>query len=251
MSVKISIITVVYNGEKFLEETIKSVVAQEYNNYEYIIVDGKSTDGTLDIIKKYENNISKWISEPDNGLYHAMNKSLGLASGEYLLFLNAGDKLDNPNVLSNIFEKKPEADIIYSDTMVIDQEGKQQGLLSKLTHNNAPKNLCWKSMQQGMVVCHQSFMVKKDIATPFDLSYSLSSDIDWVIKCLKKSQSNYYSETIISNFMSGGLSKKHLKKAMKERYHILKKHFGFFLNLYNHFFMVLRFLVKGRKSKVS
>lgn len=115
----ISIVTVVYNGEKYLEETIQSVLNQTYDNIEYIIIDGCSTDGTIDIIKKYEEKIDYWVSERDRGIYDAMNKGILLASGEWINFMNAGDTIYTKNTLAlipfiNI--KKSKASIIYSDT---------------------------------------------------------------------------------------------------------------------------------------
>ena len=246
----ISIITVVYNGTNVLEKTINSISNLDYPNIEYIIIDGKSTDGTIDLIKKYDNKISKWISETDKGLYDAMNKGLKIATGKYIWFLNAGDTVNSRNSI-DILKTKVDADIYYSDTKVVDTKGNKIGMLSELTHNNAPKNLTWKSMKRGMVVCHQSFIVKKNIATFFDTNYKLSSDIDWVIKCLKNAEIVIYSNQPFANFLKGGVSKANLKKSMKERYYILKKHFGFIPNLINHFFISLRYLSKGRKSKLN
>lgn len=117
MNPKISVITVVYNDKEGLEKTIQSVLSQTYDNIEYIIVDGGSTDGSVDIIKKYQNRIGKWISEPDEGIYDAMNKGVGLSSGEWLNFMNAGDVFCDNKVLDCIFEKNmPEyIQFIYSD----------------------------------------------------------------------------------------------------------------------------------------
>ena len=123
---KVSIITVVYNGIEFLEETIKSVIAQTYPNIEYIIVDGGSKDGTLDIIKKYEAHISKWISEPDKGIYDAMNKGIDLATGDWQNFLNAGDSFVDNNVLEKIFTTNLEnITLVYGDIIAIRENGQK------------------------------------------------------------------------------------------------------------------------------
>ena len=185
----ISIITVSFNAAEVLERTILSIINQSFADYEYIIIDGASTDSTTDIIEKYRDKVHKYISEPDEGLYDAMNKALKMAEGDYVWFMNAGDQLFDNHIFEHIFEKLNGADIIYSDTMVVSKEGTEVGMLSILTHNNAPKELHWKKMQKGMVVCHQSFLVKKDIVPFYDLKYKYSSDVDWVIKCLKKAKS--------------------------------------------------------------
>lgn len=247
----ISIVTVTYNAENVLEKTILSVLGQTDADFEYIIVDGQSNDRTIEVIEKYKDSISNWISEKDQGLYDAMNKGIDLAKGQYLWFLNAGDEIASSNVVEDLKKLTKGEEIIYSDTIVINNEGNKIGLLSELTHNNAPKDMTWKDMQRGMVVCHQSFIVKNTIIEKFDLNYKLSADIDWVIKCLKKSRSTFHYDQYLAKFLKGGISKKHLKASMKERYTILKKHFGFFKNLYNHFFLVFRYLTVGRKSKLN
>lgn len=247
----LSIITVNYNSGSVLESTIQSVLGQSSSHFEYIIVDGDSTDNSKQIIDKYRKHIDQYISEKDDGLYDAMNKGMKLATGKYLWFLNAGDQIASDDVVEKLEDIHQDADILYSDTMVIGQDGTNMGLLSSLTHNNSPRQLSWKSMQRGMVVCHQSFLVKKDIAPPYQTSYRLSADIDWVIRCLKASEKNLHVGFIISKFLSGGLSKQNLKASMKERYTILRKHYGFFPNLINHIYILSRYLAKGRKSKLN
>lgn len=118
----ISIITVVFNGKEHLEETILSVLNQTYDNIEYIIIDGASTDGTLDIIKKYEDKIDYWVSEKDKGIYDAMNKGINLANGEWLNFMNAGDKFYNDDTLEGVLKENiiDQADCIYSNTIFSD-----------------------------------------------------------------------------------------------------------------------------------
>lgn len=248
---EISIITVVFNAEEHIERTIKSILHQSRHHFEYLIVDGGSTDATLDILEKYRKKIDILVSEPDEGLYDAMNKGLKMAKGRFVWFINAGDEIADNEVIDKISPYLSQADILYSDTLVIDRDGREIGLLSKLTHNNAPEQLNWKKMRYGMVVCHQSFIVRREIAPFFDLKYRLSADIDWVISCLKKSKKVIKTPFILSKFMQAGLSKKHLKKAMQERFFILNKHYGTAANLFSHLIMLIRFLVSGRKSKVG
>lgn len=248
MRPQISIITVVYNGKELLEKTINSIVSQSSSNYEYLIIDGGSTDGTLDIIKKYSDKINYWISEKDKGIYDAMNKGIEAAKGEYILFLNAGDELYAPDVLKTIFSKSPEADIFYGETVLTDDE-KELGTRSELSTRKLPENLTWKSLSKGMVVCHQSFIVRKELIPFYDMQYKLSSDIDWVIKCLKNSKNTVNTHLIISKYLIGGYSVKNIRKSWTERFIILKKHFGLLSTLCNHFYIALRFFIrKGNKK---
>ena len=245
MKPKVSIITVVFNGENIIEKTMQSVLTQTYPNIEYIIVDGKSTDNTLQIIEKYKEKISVLISEKDNGLYDAMNKGLAVATGDYVWFMNGGDQINDFDVLTNVFAQNIESDIFYSDTNLIDEEGKYLSLLSEIGHNNAPDNLTPKSMQRGMVVCHQSFIAKRNITSPFNLKYKISADIDWVIKCLKRSKQNHKLNFCLSKFMTGGVSSKNRWRAVRERFVLFNEHFGTARNLYNHIFVLLRIVKKA------
>lgn len=229
---KISIITVVFNAAQFIEQTIKSIINQSYNNIEYIIIDGKSTDGTVDIIKQYNNNIHHWISEPDNGIYEAMNKGLKRASGDFVIFINAGDMFYSDNTLKQIpFNKHPDADIFYGETIIIDDKtGEELGLRRK----KLPKNLSWKHYKKGMVVCHQSILVKKSIAPFYNTQYKLSADVDWVIRALKESKKTVFTNSIISKFLNGGISRTQQKLSLKERFIILKKYFGLSQTIVSH-----------------
>ena len=116
-SQKITVVTVCYNAVKEIEKTIQSVISQTYDNVEYIIVDGGSTDGTLDIIRKYSSRITRWVSEPDKGIFDAMNKSAHMATGEYINFMNAGDLFFDEKVLSDIFAGRSyDEDVLYGST---------------------------------------------------------------------------------------------------------------------------------------
>lgn len=232
----ISIITVTYNAEKVLEKTILSVISQTYPNIEFIIIDGNSKDKTLEIIQKYEKNISKWISEPDSGLYDAMNKGIQFSSGGYLWFINAGDTINKNNTLENIITNFREKDFYYGETMLVDATGNEIGIRSKMTSQKLPENISSRDMKTGMVVNHQSIIVKKEIAPFYNLKYRYSADIDWTINCLKKAKSIQNTYMIISRFMAnpvfgkfhaGGASKKHLFISIKERFLISVHHFGF------------------------
>lgn len=251
---KVSIITVTYNCRDLLKDTIDCISDQSYSNREHIIIDGNSKDGTLEIILKNTDKISYWVSEPDEGIYDAMNKGLKVATGDYVIFLNAGDTFYDQYTLSKIpFEKFPKADIFYGETMILDAVGKHLGLRRK----KLPHNLTWKQFKWGMVVCHQSILVKKQIAPFYDLNYKYTADIDWVIKSLKASTQTVYTQTIISNFIEGGFSNQNLLKSWIDRFIILKVYFGLFQTIRSHLsfimeklFIKLRIIPSYRKIKL-
>jgi glycosyltransferase involved in cell wall biosynthesis len=233
----VSIITVVYNSEQFIEKTIQSIIRQSYPNIEYIIIDGGSTDKTLEIIKKYEKNISKWISEKDNGLYDAMNKGLIMANGKYVWFINSGDQIYSANTLVqalNALETFP--DIIYGETEIIDKDGRNIGM----RRHSAPENLSWKMLSKGMLVCHQSVIIKKEISENYNLEYKHSSDFDWLIRVLKKSSSIHNSGLVLSKFLEGGKTSKTLIPGLKERFRIMKTYYGLITTILEHFAMIFR-----------
>ena len=232
----LSIITVVYNSEKFIEGTIKSIIDQTFNDYEYIIIDGKSKDQTLDIIKKYDNKVNKWISEPDKGLYDAMNKGIELAKGEYILFMNSGDKLYDKNTLESIF-KNSTADIYYGDTVIINESEQELGP----RRLRPPKKLTSKSLKNGMLICHQSLIVKKSISPLFNIEYKYSADYDWSIKCVKNATQVINTNLIISKFMEGGQTSNTVYKGLKERFDIMKKHYGLISAIMQNLFLIPRF----------
>ncbi len=243
----ISIITVVFNSESFIERTILSIINQTYKNIEYIIIDGGSTDNTIGIIKRYEKNISFWKSEPDSGLYDAMNKGINNAKGRYLWFVNAGDEIYSHDTLENIFNNQKElSDIYYGETMITSSGGNEIGL----RRLKAPENLTWESFKMGMVVCHQSVIVRKSIAPAFDLNYKCSADYDWVLKSLKKAAHIKNTHMLLSKFMAGGRSRKTITKSLKERFRIMRINYGLFPTLFNHIVIGIkfsRFVLKHRR----
>lgn len=246
-----SIITITFNAENYLEKTILSILNQTYPDFEYLIIDGNSNDGTTDIIRKTEQKIASgdfgltpdnfhWISEPDKGLYDAMNKGIAMAKGKYIWFINAGDKIHNPTTLSyinQIIQKQSNCDIVYGQSLMIDSNDNPLGERHKI----APKQLTKKSLLKGLVVCHQSIVVKKDIAPFYDLRYRIASDYDWVIRVVSSSQQNTYIDDYLSDFMIAGTSSIHRKQAWKERYLIMKKHFGLFATLWAHVNIILKY----------
>jgi len=236
----ISIITVVYNCVDLLPGTIESVMGQTYSNIEYIVVDGSSTDGTVAVIEKYADQINQWISEPDQGLYDAMNKGLKMATGDYVWFMNAGDHLYAPNTIEKMIQKwQPETDILYGEVMLVDEERQELGTRTATTTQKLTNPLHWQDLAKGMVVCHQGFLPRRAIA-PFYIENNLTADIDWVIKCLKASKRTTATEMILAAYLVGGLSKQQHQRSLKDRYSVLKTHFGFWPNLWNHAKILLR-----------
>ena len=227
----LSIITITYNAEQFLERTIQSILAQTDQDFEYIIVDGRSKDGTLLIASTYKNRVNQLISEPDKGLYDAMNKGLKLAAGDFVWFMNAGDEINDKETVSRIVnvarESLPVPDVLYGDTFFVNNEGEIQGLRSEITPHRLPKNLKWQDMKLGMLVCHQSFIVRKSIA-PLYMENNLSADVDWEIECLKRAKEVQYLDFVVAKYLTGGVSNQQLKRSLLDRYEVLKKHFGVF-----------------------
>jgi glycosyltransferase involved in cell wall biosynthesis len=243
---KISIITVVFNDRDHIENTILSVAGQSYGDIEHIIVDGNSSDGTLDVISKYGDRVIL-ISEPDEGLYDAMNKGLRRATGDYVWYLNSGDQVYDKDTVENIItglEGLP--DIIYGGTMIIDEDQNEIGD----RRLKPPRNLNWKSFRQGMVVCHQSVLVKREISPFYNLEFEISADIDWVIRAAKNAHEIYNSHTVISKFLEGGISRNNIRRGLKERFRIMTSFYGFIPTVLRHFLFGIRltnFYLKHRR----
>lgn len=239
----LSVITVTYNAEKTLERTVTSVKEQTYPFIQHVIVDGNSADGTIDIIRRHANKKMKWVSEPDKGLYYAMNKAAVLADGDYLCFLNAGDTFhsdETVGLLMNDIEFNLKPDIIYGETAIVDDEGQ----FLHMRRLKAPERLDYKSFKKGMLVCHQSFIVRKRLFEPYDTSYRFSSDFDWAICMMKKSTDIFNSNIIIANYLNEGLTTKNRKASLKERFSIMVKHYGLMSTLLYHAWFVVRAIFK-------
>lgn len=223
-AVKISVVTIVYNDVKHIEGTILSVVGQAYPNLEYIIIDGGSKDGTVDIIKKYSGKLSYWVSEKDNGIYDAMNKGLRVATGDFVWFINSGDQIHEKDTIEKfigLIDK--ETDVVYGETVLINDSGDILGMRRK----KAPENLTWKSFFTGMMVCHQSVLVRREIAPFYNEQYRLSADFEWVLVSLKKARKIVNTHQILSRYLEEGATTQNHKASLKERFDIMKRYFGF------------------------
>ncbi len=245
---KLSVITVVYNNARDIERTILCMINQTYRDIEYLIIDGGSTDGTLEVIKKYSDKISKIISEPDKGIYDAMNKGLALATGDYVLFMNSGDEIYAPDTVEKVFATSPDADIYYGETEMFDENWSSLGL----RRHKAPEKLTHKSFRFGMSVSHQAIYVRRSITEPYNLNYQLSSDIDWILNALKNAKKVVNTNMLVAKYLVGGMSKKKHRQSLKERFDILTKHYGLVRNLLNHgviaFNLVFYYLRFGRTN---
>jgi len=242
---KVSIITITFNPGELLDNTAQSILCQSYKDFEWLIVDGNSSDNTIEKIQKYIPFLEKsrqvrWISEPDNGIYDAMNKGLKLAIGDYVWFVNAGDTIASPGILESIFKSIPsdktEPDFIYGETLIVDTTGAVMGERRLKT----PKKLTWKSFQMGMLVCHQSMLVKRTLAPEYNLNYRYSSDFDWTIRCLKNASFIHNTGLVLSHFLDGGVSKKKMKASLKERFNIMVHYYGWLPTVLRHLWFVCR-----------
>ena len=194
--IKITYVTITYQAAKVLQRTLDSVLTQDYPEITHLIIDGASTDGTIEMVNAYiersnaaENGHKVMLmSEPDKGIYDAMNKGLRSLDGDYVCFLNAGDFLPSPDIASSINSQLSTLNsqlpaVLYGDTDIVDGEGRF------LHHRRLapPENLTWKSFRHGMLVCHQAFYARTDfaIATPYNQKYRYSADVDWCIRIMK------------------------------------------------------------------
>lgn len=213
----VSIITVVFNDVINIEKTITSVINQTYKNIEYIIVDGGSTDGTVDVIKKYEQYIACWISEPDKGIYDAMNKGIGIATGDFINFMNSGDTFYKPNTIEQLFSVADiSAGVIYGDTNVLMDIGDFIKLGKPVTSKNY------------MPFCHQAVFVLTAIAKKlnFETSYKICADREFFFRIHKYGNVKYcYCSVVICNYEgeSGVSSSKDRTQLWKELYRIEHK----------------------------
>ena len=216
-SQKISVVTVCYNAVTVIEETMLSVLNQTYPNVEYIIIDGGSTDGTVDIIKKYAEKLAYWVSEPDKGIYDAMNKGIAVATGEYLNFMNAGDSFHNNDVIRSVFSKKYplNCNVIYGKTKVTYKMG---------TYIVTPPKI--KTLLKKMCLCHQSIFVKTQAYrnNKFDVSYKVIADYVFLLHLYQQTpDSFFFYHDVVSNYDAvGGFSYKNIA-LMKDEYQRVHK----------------------------
>ena len=244
---ELSVITIVYNNAADIERTVLSVLNQTYVNIEYLIIDGGSDDGTLEIIAEYKDRVAVLISERDGGIYEAMNKGLELATGDYVLFMNSGDEIYAKDTVEKVFASAEDADIYYGETEMYDQNGQNLGR----RRHRTPENFTWKSFQLGMSISHQAIYIKKSLTQPFDLKYRLSSDIDWIINAAKKAVKISNTHIYVAKYKVGGMSKLKHRQSLKERFLIFVKHYNLIPTIFNHGLIALRlafYYLKNRRT---
>ena len=227
---KLSVITIVFNNVRDIERTILSVLNQSYSNIDYVVIDGGSDDGTLEILNNYRSRISKLISEKDQGIYDAMNKGLAHATGDYVVFMNSGDEIYAPDTVEKIFSTQADADIYYGETEMFDENWKSLGQ----RRHKAPKHFTWKDFKYGMSISHQAIYIRRAITAQFNTRYKLSADIDWILNAAKKAQRIVNTNMYVAKYLVGGMSKKKHKQSLVERFHIFSKHYGLIPNIINH-----------------
>lgn len=239
----ISIVTITYNASAEIIPTLKSVTEQTCDDFEYLVIDGASRDDTLELVRRHGPSGARILSEPDRGLYDAMNKGLHLARGKYVLFLNAGDAFHDADTLgAYAAAAEGGADIIYGDTVIVDAARE----FVAPRHLSAPERLTVESFSHGMLICHQAFMVRRSLAPDYDLSYRFSADYDWTVKCIKGGDPERFVNLhrVTVDYLSDGLTDKNMKASLKERYEIMGKHYGKMTAFRRHIGFIPRFLVR-------
>ena len=230
----VSIITVVFNGKKYLEETIQSVINQTYDNVEYIIIDGGSTDGTLDIIHKYEHAIDYWVSERDGGIYDAMNKGIDVVSGEWINFMNAGDGFYADDTLEKIFtiNDYKNIDVIYGNHNIIYPHKTRIAKAGNIED-------IWKGSQ----FCHQSSFIASNThkANKFNPS-NISADFEFFYTLFREKKVFRYVDVVVANYSAGGVSDIKRVDSIVGRWNTIEKDDR--KNL-NYIWMILKEILKG------
>lgn len=257
--IKFTIITCTYNASDVLRRTLESVMEQDYISVEHLIIDGKSKDNSVLISKRYKEdndtaNTGHEViisSEPDMGLYDAMNKGIARATGDYLVFLNAGDCFHSKDTLSYVASCVGENEVLpavlYGDTDIVDDNGN----FIRPRRLVPPEKLSWRSFRNGMLVCHQSFYARADIAKTilYDFaSYRLSADVDWCIRIMKEGQKRGLPlrrvHAVLTDYLDGGMSVKNHKASLKERFMVMRKHYGLITTIVMHCFFIFRAVIK-------
>ena len=254
-----TIATCTYNAGNELPPTLQSVLEQDYPYVEHLIIDGASKDNTMSLLEDYKRNNGhsaqghkiNIVSEPDSGLYDAMNKALQQAQGDFILFLNAGDRFHEATTLSKVaasgedIQRMPA--VMYGDTDIVDSQGRF------LRHRRLepPERLTWKSFSQGMLVCHQAFFAKMSLASHCLYrkdKYRFSADFDWCIRLLKEAEQQSLqivnTHCVVADYLDGGMTTQNHRKSLKERFFIMCYHYGYIKTIWNHLFFLVRAILK-------
>ena len=216
---KVSIITVVYNGVAHLEQTIQNVLKQSYDNIEYIIIDGGSIDGTVEIIKRYADRVSYWVSEADGGIYDAMNKGIANATGEIVGLINADDwyEVDAVEKVVQIFESR-EADVVHGGMFILKEDG--EGFVKTAVSDLS-------NLSKGMLLNHPTVFAKRSLYEKyggFDTSYRIVADWEMMMRWKLRGVKFSVLDETLANFRMGGVSSEHLKKSFEEKHDVRKRY---------------------------
>ena len=243
-----SVITVTYNAEKTLPPTLKSIEAQTFKDFEFILIDGASIDETLTIAQEIKVNCKQIYSGPDSGLYDAMNHGLDMARGRYVIFLNAGDAFpssDTLQIYADAIKSSPsEPGMVYGQTELVDADRRVIGP----RHLRAPEHLEFRSFADGMLVCHQAMAVRRDIVGDYDLRYRFSADYEWCVRALRHSPFNVYVNAVTAHYLSEGLTTENHRESLKERYEIMSHYYGKVPTMLRHIKFAIRSLLRAKKS---
>lgn len=217
----VSVITVVLNAREEFRRTVESVLAQKYPAIEMVVIDGGSNDGTLDVIREYDRSIAFWVSEPDRGIYDAMNKGIAAATGDFLYFLNAGDTFYDPDVLTKVFAV-PEvrtAPFIYGHVLLTPRDGSFSVLLGRKAR--------LEDLARGMVICHQGLLVSREAVQAigaFNAQYRCAADYDWVIRLVRAfPDGGVFVPVTIARMLMDGYSSTHFFTCLRERREIVRR----------------------------
>ncbi|MEO7211870.1 glycosyltransferase family 2 protein [Mucilaginibacter sp.] len=245
MMPKLSVITVVYNNVADIGRTLLSVLNQTHPAIEYIVIDGASTDGTLDIINTYKSRITKLVSEPDKGIYDAMNKGLAMATGDYVIFMNSGDEFYAADTVEKVFATADNADIYYGETEMLNIRRESLGQ----RRHKAPAKFNWKGFKFGMSISHQAIYIRRTLTAPYDPTYQLSADIDWIIRAAKKAKTIVKVNGYVAKYLVGGMSKAKHRQSLEERFAIMKKHYGLIPTIFNHIIIAFNLSIYWLKNR--
>ena len=215
----ISVVTVVFNGARHIEETIRAVSSQTYPHIEHIVIDGGSTDGTLDVLRRYDETISYWLSEPDSGIYEAMNKGIAQVSDpeSYILFANAGDRLYADDALERVIEQGKGEDMLYGKMLLADDT--MSAVIGKRVEL---PDLAFQTL------CHPATFVRRkvfDSVGMFDTRYAIAADYDHIVRCFAAPVSTRFVDVVVSRMRMGGLSEDQFMKSCRERKDVIRRRF--------------------------
>jgi glycosyltransferase involved in cell wall biosynthesis len=256
--IRFTVVTITYNAEAVLKRTLQSVLRQTYGGVEHLIIDGASKDSTLQMAEDYkrlsdQSELGHKViikSEPDKGIYDAMNKGLTQASGDYIVFMNAGDCFPQDDTLEQVVHRcrlmeSPSDElpaVLYGLTDIVDGEGKF------LYHRRLqpPAHLSWRSFRQGMLVCHQAFYARTDIAKnlQYDTRYRFSADVDWCIRVMREAERMNLPLVpvgiVTANYLEEGQTTQNHRASLIERFRVMCRHYGFFRTVALHFWFLVR-----------